>query len=99
LIKRVQACIHSSWVDMWAQNDRQWLFLISLAQLHLPLTWDLSRSKVHNLSQLAKRLRGWVRACNLEGYFCWQWGCTRIQKKKQEPFKQRNSPKMVTWGI
>jgi hypothetical protein len=25
-------------------------------QLYLPLTWDLSRSKVHNLSQLAKRL-------------------------------------------
>jgi hypothetical protein len=26
------------------------------------LTWDLSRSKVHNLPRLAKRLEGWVRA-------------------------------------
>jgi hypothetical protein len=25
-------------------------------QLFLPLTWDLSRSKVHNFSPLAKRL-------------------------------------------
>jgi hypothetical protein len=32
-------------------------------QWYLPLTWDLSRSKVHNLSPLAKRLR----ARNLAG--------------------------------
>jgi hypothetical protein len=32
-----------------------------------PLTWDLFRSKVHNLSQLAKRLGGWARACSLVG--------------------------------
>jgi hypothetical protein len=38
---------------------------MSLMQLYNPLTWDLSRSKVHNLYQLAKRLRGWVRVCNL----------------------------------
>jgi hypothetical protein len=35
--------------------------------LYLPLTWYLFRSKVHNLSQLAKRLGGWVSACNLVG--------------------------------
>jgi hypothetical protein len=50
-----------------AQNGWQWLLLISLMQLYLPLTWDLSRSKVHNLSWLAKRLGGWVRACSLAG--------------------------------
>jgi hypothetical protein len=59
---------------------------ISLMQLYLPLTRDLSRSKAHNLSWLAKRLRGWVRARNWVGNFCRQWDCTRIQKK-QEPFK------------
>jgi hypothetical protein len=31
------------------------------------LTWDLSRSKVHSLSQLAKRLGGWVMAYSLAG--------------------------------
>jgi hypothetical protein len=50
-----------------AQNGRQWLLLIPLAELYLPLTWDLSRSKVHNLPRLAKRLRGWVRTCSLAG--------------------------------
>jgi hypothetical protein len=30
----------------------------SLTQLYLPLTWDLSRSKVHSLSPLAERLGG-----------------------------------------
>jgi hypothetical protein len=45
-----------------AQNGWQWLLLISL-----PLTWDLSRSKVHNLPWLANRLGGWVRACSLVG--------------------------------
>jgi hypothetical protein len=35
---------------------------LSLMQLYLPLTWDLSWSKVHNLSRLAKRPGGWVRA-------------------------------------
>jgi hypothetical protein len=30
--------------------------------LYLPLTQDLSRSKVHNLPLLTKRLGGWVRA-------------------------------------
>jgi hypothetical protein len=44
-----------------------WLLLISLTWLYLPLTWDLSRSKLHNLSRLAKRLGGWVRACSLLG--------------------------------
>jgi hypothetical protein len=34
-------------------------------QLYLPLTWDLSRSKVHSLSWLGKRCGGWVRACSL----------------------------------
>jgi hypothetical protein len=77
----------------------KWLFLISLMQLYLPLTWDLSRSKVHNLSWLAKRLRGWVRACNLSGNFCGQWDCTRSQKTEQEPYTQFKSPKMATWGI
>jgi hypothetical protein len=72
---------------MLAQNGGQWLLLISMTQLYLPLTWDLSRSKVQNLSQLAKRLRGWVRARNLVGSFHRQWDCTRIQKK-QELFKK-----------
>jgi hypothetical protein len=94
LLKRVQACTHFS----WAQNGWQWLLLISLTQLYLPLTWDLSRSKVHSLSRIAKRLRGWVRAYNLVGNFHGQWECPRIQKK-QEPFKQLKSPKMATWGI
>jgi hypothetical protein len=40
---------------------------MSLMQSYLPLTWDLSRSKVHSLSQLAKRLGGWVRAYSLAG--------------------------------
>jgi hypothetical protein len=34
-------------------------------QPYLPLTWDLSRTKVHNLSRLAKRLG--VRAYSLAG--------------------------------
>jgi hypothetical protein len=34
----------------------------SLTQLYLPLTWDLSRSEIHSLPQLAKSLGGWVRA-------------------------------------
>jgi hypothetical protein len=34
-------------------------------QLYLPLTWDLSRSEVHNLPRLVKG--GWVRACSLVG--------------------------------
>jgi hypothetical protein len=63
--------------------------------LHLPLTWDLFRSKVHDLSRLAKRLRGWVRAHDLAGNFHMQWGSARIQKKKQESFEQRKSPKVV----
>jgi hypothetical protein len=41
---------------MCAQNGQQWLLLTSLAQLYLLLTFDLSKSQVHNLSQLAKRL-------------------------------------------
>jgi hypothetical protein len=45
-----------------AQNGWQWLLLISLT-----LTWALSRPKIHSLSQLAKRLGGWVRACSLVG--------------------------------
>jgi hypothetical protein len=52
---------------MQEQNGWQWLLLISLIQLYLPLTWDLSKSKVPSLSQLAKRLGGWVRACSLAG--------------------------------
>jgi hypothetical protein len=80
-------------------TSTKWGLLISLMQLYLPLTWDLSRSKVDNLSQLGKSLGGWVRACNSVGNFHGQWDCTRIQKKKQAPFKQCRSPKMVTWGI
>jgi hypothetical protein len=53
--------------NMQAQNGWQWLLLISLTQLYLPLTWDWSRSKVHSLSWLAKRLGGWVRAYSLAG--------------------------------
>jgi hypothetical protein len=55
--------------------------------LYLPLTWDLSRSNVHNLSRLAKRLKEWVMAHNLGNNFHGQWNCIRIQKK-QEPFKK-----------
>jgi hypothetical protein len=99
LIKRVQACIHSSWVDTWAQNGWQWLLLISLTQLYLPLTWDLSSLKVHNPSQLAKRLRGWVRAHSLVGSFHGDGAVQESRRKKQGPFKQCKSPKMATWGI
>jgi hypothetical protein len=53
--------------DTQAQNGWQLLLLISLTQLYLPLTWDLSRSKVHSLPQLAKRLGEWVRAYSLAG--------------------------------
>jgi hypothetical protein len=35
--------------------------------LYLLLTWDLFRSEVLTLSQLAKRLGGWVRAYRLVG--------------------------------
>jgi hypothetical protein len=34
----------------------QWLLLISLTHSYLPLTWDLSRSKVHNLPDWLKGL-------------------------------------------
>jgi hypothetical protein len=68
-----------------AQNGQQWLLLISLMQSCLPLTWDLSRSKVHSLPPLAKRLGGWVRACSLAG----------IRKKKQGPFKHASH---LRWG-
>jgi hypothetical protein len=49
--------------NMQAQDGWQWLLFISLTLSYLPLTWDLSRSKVHSLSWLAKRLR----ACSLVG--------------------------------
>jgi hypothetical protein len=66
LIKRVQACALSSWANTEAQNGWQWLLLISLRQLYLPLTWDLSiQVKGSQSSQLAKRLGGWVRAYSL----------------------------------
>jgi hypothetical protein len=45
---------------------------------------------------ITKRLGGWVREHNLAFNFPGYWGCTRIWKKKQEPFKQCKSPKMVT---
>jgi hypothetical protein len=51
---------------------------------YLPLTQDLSRSKVHNLPQLAKRLGGWVRAYSLMGN---EWSSIGIQKNKQGLFK------------
>jgi hypothetical protein len=50
-----------------SRNGQPLLLLISLMQLYLPLTWNLSRSKVHSLSRLAKRLGRWVRACSLVG--------------------------------
>jgi tRNA/tmRNA/rRNA uracil-C5-methylase (TrmA/RlmC/RlmD family) len=34
--------------------------------------------KVHNLSQLAKRLREWVKVHNLVDKFCGQWDWSRI---------------------
>jgi hypothetical protein len=57
------------------------------------------QSKLHNLSQLTKRLVGWAKSNSLAGNFHRQWSCTRIWKKKQEPFKQCKPPKMATWGI
>jgi hypothetical protein len=50
-----------------SKNGQPWLLVIFLMQLYLHLTLDLSRSKVHNLSRLAKRLGGWVRAYSLVG--------------------------------
>jgi hypothetical protein len=67
LMKRVQACAHSSQANMQGQNGWQWLLLISLMQLYLPLTWDLSRSRFSQSSRLAKRLGGWVRVYSLAG--------------------------------
>jgi hypothetical protein len=58
-------------------------------------TWDLSRSKVHNFSWLAKRLRGWVRACNLVGNCPGQWGYTRIRKI----FGTRGLLIPTSWGL
>jgi hypothetical protein len=43
-------------------------------QLYLPLTWDLSRSKVHTLPPLAKRLGGWVTA----------WQAKQLYRKTEE---------------
>jgi hypothetical protein len=37
-------------------NTKRWLLLISLMQSCLPLTWDLSRSKVHTLPRWLKGL-------------------------------------------
>jgi hypothetical protein len=57
---------------------------------------DLSRSKVHIFLDWLKGLGEWVRARNLVGDFHRQWGCTRIQRKK-ELFKQVTQvTKMVT---
>jgi hypothetical protein len=96
LIKRVQAHIQSSWEDTWAQSGQQWLLLISLAQLYLLLTWDLSRSKVHNLFQFAKKLKGWVRACNLAGS---KGLYQNLEEETGTLFIQCKSPTMMTWGI
>jgi hypothetical protein len=47
-------------------------------------------------SFLLKGLGDGLGHTNLLGNFLGQWGCTRIWKKKQEPFKQCKSPKMAT---
>jgi hypothetical protein len=55
-------------LQLSGQVSTQWL---TVASPYIPdtvvpaLTWDLSRSKVHNLPQLAKRLGGWIRAYSL----------------------------------
>jgi hypothetical protein len=54
-------------------------------QLYLPLTWDLFRSKVQDLPQLAKRLRGWVRALNLVGNFHGQWTVQESRRRNRNP--------------
>jgi hypothetical protein len=46
-------------------------------QLYLPLTWDLSRSKVHNFSQLAKRLGDGL------GYAVW-WAMELYRNPEEE---------------
>jgi hypothetical protein len=61
-------------------HGQQWLLLISLTQLPLPLVLDWFRSKVQNHSQLTKGLRGGLR------HMVW-WAVfmgNGIQKKKQE---------------
>jgi hypothetical protein len=98
LIKRVQACTHSRWADTQAQNGWQWFSLYPWCSCIYPSPGRVQVKGSQPFS-MAKRLRGWVRAHNLAGNFHGQWDCTRIQKKKQEPFKQCNSSKMVTWGI
>jgi hypothetical protein len=48
------------------------------------LTRDLSRSKVHNLPRLAKRLGGWVRACH------WQaMGSCRNPEEEDDPLNMQ----------
>jgi hypothetical protein len=76
LIKRVQACAHSSWANIQAQNGWWWLLLISMTQSYLLLTWDLSRSEVHSCSWLAKRLAGWVRHA--------VWWATELYRNPEE---------------
>jgi hypothetical protein len=84
---------------MWTHNGWQWLLLISLKQLYLPLTWDLARSKFTVLLGWLKSLGDGLGHSIWWAAFMGSWGCTRIQKKKQELFKQCESPKMATWGI
>jgi hypothetical protein len=59
-----------------AQNGWQWLLLISLTQLYLPLTWDLSRSEVHSLSRLAETLG--------DGLGCAVWRAMELYRNPEE---------------
>jgi hypothetical protein len=58
--------------------------------LYLPLTWDLPRSKVHNLSQLAKRLGGWVGAYSLAGN-----GVIQESRRSKDPSNMQVTKKEV----
>jgi hypothetical protein len=63
--------------------------------LYLPLTWDLSRSKVLNFSQLAKRLGGWLRACNLAGaIFAGNGAVKEYERRNRNPL---NNASHLRW--
>jgi hypothetical protein len=94
LIKRVQASTHSSWADTWAQHGRQWLLLISLTQLYLPLAWDFSRSKVPNLSDWLKVLGDGL------GHIVWPaifLGNGAVQESGRRNRNPLNNPSHLRW--
>jgi hypothetical protein len=93
-IKWVQACTYSSWADTRAQNASPHIPDSVVPAPHLGFV----QVRGSQSFWLAKGLGDGLGHVIWWAVFRRQWDCIRIQKK-QEPFKQRNSLKMVTWGI